>query len=126
MRSLELALGRLQVLAEVVQTGPHAAIELQYTVHGGDVISIPLVFSAVEPSQGNALAVLHAMWCAAGIITYATLPTFCGVSYSSSVPRVLHQLGVEDIAAAVGHIGILSDKQSASRGWVHLYTWGTA
>jgi hypothetical protein len=59
------ALCHMQVLAEVVQTGQHAAMELQYTTYEGDVISIPLEFAAVEPSKGDALAVLHAMWCAA-------------------------------------------------------------
>lgn len=54
----------LQVLAEVVQTGPHAAMELQYTRHDGTAASIPLEFSTAEPSEGDALAVLHAMWCA--------------------------------------------------------------
>ena len=54
-----------QVLAEVVQTGPHAAMELQYTTHNGSVASIPLEFAAAEQSKGDALAVLHAMWCAA-------------------------------------------------------------
>ena len=59
------ALCRVQVLAEVVQTGRHAAMELQYVTHDGNVVSIPLEFAAVEPSKGDALAVLHAMWCAA-------------------------------------------------------------
>ena len=53
-----------QVLAEVVQTGPHAAMELQYTCHDGSAASIPLEFAAAETSKGDALAVLHAMWCA--------------------------------------------------------------
>ncbi len=54
----------LQVLAEVVQTGPHAALELQYTRHDGSAASIPLEFATAETSKGDALAVLHAMWCA--------------------------------------------------------------
>ena len=54
----------LQVLAEVVQTGPHAAMELRYTTRDGCTASILLEFAAAETSKGDALAVLHAMWCA--------------------------------------------------------------
>ena len=62
LRNMTTEFTRLQVLAEVVQTGPHAAVELQYACHDGSAASIPLEFAAAETSQGDALAVLHAMW----------------------------------------------------------------
>lgn len=56
-----------QVLAEVVQAEEGASIALLLERHDGSTLSEELPLGPAPRSTGDALAVLHAMWCASAI-----------------------------------------------------------